>query len=472
MPVVVFNRSVDHLISEEITPENIESYFQSIEDQFNSDYLNSERSLGPLPVLWKRTDALATNELFALGKTIHSLSSQNKESINEWLSSTAKLVKKHAKFHGKSEGFIREIIYCGSLFPSIGEIIPAPKAQQAYDVEIKTPNADFIVSIKKFGKSDSHKEFDNYAEKLADELQKKASAHKMNISMAIYLNGSFNEGLFKALLKVISNSKCPNDIKYYRNGQLIMTSKPLVFSGLSPNSGCWQLNVYSPENKNEQTRFVKNIVKEISNIKKTLDASPTSKDALRALYVNVHETCDIDFVEKRLQEHYEQLDPFKDIGVDFVILQKSAVCQNQTSVELKGLTKEIVHDVRMLNIRTQALADSAMPRLKKYIENGASQTYSPLRLDGLVGSVGIIPTPVITNGFWSEELKNKYDFQKGVYRFEMTVQSDGSHSGALPTVAPKGIVCEVFIPDMYSGDNGPFLISSKYMSPHDNLLIL
>jgi hypothetical protein len=465
-------RSVKHLISETMTQEKIECYFQAIEDLFKPEYLNSEKALGPLPILWKRTDALATNELFALGKSIHSLQIQNKKSISDWLDSTAKTAKKHAKYHGKSEGFIREIMYCGSAFDSIGEIIPARKAQQAYDLEIKTANTDFIISLKKFGKSDKHREFENYCHKLAEALQKKAADYQINISLLIFLNSSFNEGLFKSLLKAIINSKRPNDIQYYRNGHLVMASKPLIYPGLSPNSGCWQLNVFGPESKNEQSRFVKQIIKEISNIKKTLDSSSTSKDALRTLYVHVHENCDMDLLEKRLQEHYEGLDPFEDLGVDFVILQKSAVCQSQTSDPIKGLTKEIIHDIRPLNIRTDAMAKSAISRLNKYIKNGASQTKSPLKFDGLVGSFCVIPTPVITDGTYTKELKNQYDFQKGVYRFNMIQQEDGSYYADLPSAAPKGITCEIFIPNIDTGKNSNFLVSSKIMSPHDDLLII
>lgn len=472
MHAVVFNRSVAHLISEKMQKETIEAYFQSVEDLFNADYLNSEKALGPLPILWKRLDALATNELFALGKAIHTIQSQNKVHLDEWLISVASTAKKHAKNHGKSEGFIREIIYCGSIFDTSGEIFPGQKAQQAFDVAIKTPNTNFVISLKKYGKSEKHKEFELYCQELAKTLQKKAELHQMNISLTLNMTTSFSDGLLKTLQKKIIDSKNPDKILYVDSNKLIMSSTRLEYPDLQKNSGCWQLNVYGPENKNEQTRFVKDIVKEIRNMKKTLDSSATEKDALRTLYVNVNENCDMEFVEKRLQEHYSTLMNTEDIGVDFVMLHKSAVCERQNGFSLKDLTKEIVHDIRAVNLRTDVLLDSAIPRLKKYIDNGASQIAPPLKMDGLVGTFLAIDPPTLSSRNFRRVLKNKYIFQKGVYRFSMIEQPDGTHYADLPSVAPVGITCEIIIPEKYTGKSHIFLVSNKIMSPHDDLLIL
>lgn len=472
MPAVAFNRSVAHLISEKMQKETIKAYFQSVEDLFNADYLNSEKALGPLPILWKRLDAVATNELFALGRAIHMLQSQNKVHLNEWLTSVASTAKKHAKNHGKSEGFIREIIYCGSIFNTSGEIFPGQKAQQAFDVAIKTPNTNFVISLKKYGKSDKHKEFELYCQELAKALKKKAELHQMNISLTLDMTTSFSDGLLKTLKKEIINSKTPDKILYVDSNKLIMSSTRLEYPDLQRNSGCWQLNVYGPENKNEQTRFVKDIVKEIKNMKKTLDSSATEKDALRTLYVNVNENCDMEFVEKRLQEHYSTLGNTEDIGVDFVMLHKSAVCERKSGPSLKDLTKEIVHDIRAVNLRTDVLLNSATPRFKKYIDNCASQTTPPLKMDGLVGTFSAIAPPTLIGLNFHRVLKNKYIFQKGIYRFSMVEQPDGTHYADLPSVAPVGIACEIIIPEKHAGKNHIFLVSNKIMSPHDDLLIL
>ncbi|USA44928.1 hypothetical protein NDN11_09270 [Acinetobacter sp. C26M] len=461
----IFKRSINHLITDDYSKEVIESYLKSVEELFKADYLNSDKSLGVLPILWKRKDALATNELFALGKAIHSLKAMNGDSINEWLDSTAKTVKKQAKFHGKSEGFLREIIYCGSLFGTIGEIIPAKKAQQAYDVEIRTPNVEFVVSLKKFGKSDKHKEFENYCQKLADILKLKAAAHKKNISLTIQINTSFNEALFKSLYRAIENSSKPENINYYRGGELMMHSTTLTAAGVSPNSGSWQLNLMGPENKNEQTRFVKNIVKEITNIKKTLDNSPAHENALRMLYVNVNENCDMDLVENLLQEHYKPLDLSDDLGVDIVVLHKSAVCHGEIA---EKFSKEILHDIRVLNIKTDITISN---RLLRYVQNGANAVIAPLHLDGLVGSIAKIPFPIIKQGNLELDLKGFYNFQKGVYKFDMIKGKDG-YSIEMSSVGPRGIIYEAIFPKEYSNDKKSYGITSKLMSEHDDLLII
>lgn len=472
MPTVVFKRSVEHLISETMPKELIEAYFHSVKDLFNEDYLNSENALGPLPILWKRLDAVATNELFALGRAIHTMQSQKKVHLDEWLISIASTVKKHAKNHGQSEGFIREIIYCGSIFNTSGEIFLGQKAQQAFDVAIKTSDTNFVISLKKYGKSEKHKEFEWYCQELAKTLKQKAELHRMNISLTLNMTTAFSNGLLKTLQKEITNSKSPEKIVYVDSNKLMMSSTYLLHPELRKNSGSWQLNVTGPENKNEQTRFVKNIVKEIRNMKKTLDLSTTEKDALRTLYVNVNENCDMEFVEKRLQQHYCTLRNTEDIGVDFVMLHKSAVCESKYGPSFKDLTKEIVHDIRGVNIRVEVLLDSAIPRLKKYIDNGASQIMPPLKMDGLVGTFKEIPPPTLIGPNFTRDLKNKYTFQKGNYKFNMVEQPDGTHYADLPSVAPVGIFCELVIPEKYAGKGSNTRVSSKLMSPHDDLLIL
>lgn len=447
-------RTLHHLVKDGLNENELKGHLQAIETLFGKEYLNSLTAKGELPILWKRLDFISTNELITLGMAISNLKAKKNPQIDEWLISTAKAVKKHSKNKGQSNGFIREIIYCGSIGDSIGEIHPAKKAQQGYDLEIKTKNADFVISLKKFGKSDNHKEFDFFCNQLANVVKLKAAQFKKNIQICIILNQKLDEELFNRLKKVILNAKDIDNIKYYENGILIMFSQILTVEDLSANGASWQINVLSPENKNEQDRFVKKIIEEISNMKKTLDSS-LNHNSLRILHVNVNENCDMDYLQEKLVHHYKIYD---DIGVDMVMIHKSAICESKSSNKLKDIEKAIYHDVRAINFE-----NNLSQRMLDFIKT-ADTSFAPLKMNFGIGIFAKIPSATI-NGI---DIINKYNFQKGIYYFDMKRQKDGSWYADLISVTPKGIQCEILLPKNLSSS----IIGSKITPPHDDLLII
>ena len=459
-------RLFDHLTRYGLKQEDIDSYIQAVEDLFYKEYLNSDSAKGVLPILWKRLDFIATNELVTLGQAICNLKAQNNPEIDDWLFSAAKEVKKQAKRSGQSDGFLREILYCGSMFDSVGKIIPAKKAQQAYDLEIKGGPVDFIISLKKFGKSDNQKTFEGFCNRLAIAIREKSAHFKKNVKVGISLTTTLDEALFERLKQCIADSVEFDNMEYTENGVLVMKSGPLVYVDLKPDSASWQLNVFAPESKNEQSRFLKQIIKEISNIKKTLDSSPDQQNALRVLSVNVNESCDMDLLQEKLSHHYK---PFnhEDIGVDLVFVQKSAVCQERGSITLKDLVKGIYHDFRPINFE-----NNISPRMQAYFKV-ASTTKSPLKMKSLIGRFTTIPRPAMQlNENEATDIVGCYAFQKGLYRFDMKKELN-SYYADLIVVTPKGIQCEIILPkelDKRSGDS--MIIQSKITAPHDDLLII
>ena len=382
-------RQLDHLLRDGLEEHQLREYLQVVEELFGKEYLNSLTAKGALPTLWKRLDFIATNELITLGMAISNLKEKNNTEINDWLFSTAKAVKKHAKNNGQSNGFIREIIFCGSISNSVGNIIPAKKAQQGYDLEIKTINSNFATSLKKFGKSDNHKEFEVFCNQLANIVKYKAVRLKKNIQVCIEINEKLDEILFKRIEKVISNANQLDDIRYYEDDVLIITSKILTINNLAEDSASWQLNVLAPESKNEQSRFVKQIIQEISNMKKTLDSS-SNHHSLRQLYVNVNENCNMESVQEKLVQHYkDNNDPNDDIGVDMVILHKSAICESGNSTNLEDLVKAIYHDIRPINFE-----NNISPRMVPFIKT-ASPTLAPLQMNVGIGRFEEIPQPTL-----------------------------------------------------------------------------
>ncbi|MDQ9035155.1 hypothetical protein RFH07_00730 [Acinetobacter seifertii] len=447
-------RQLHHLIKDGLDEKELKGHLQAIEELFGKEYLNSLTAKGELPILWKRLDFISTNELITLGMAISNLKVKQNPQIDEWLISTAKAVKKHSKNKGQSNGFIREIIFCGSICDSIGEVYPAKKAQQGYDLEIKTKNVDFVTSLKKFGKSDNHKQFEIFCSQLANVVKHKATYFKKNVQVCIILSQKLDEELFQRLKKVIYNAKDIDNIKYYENGILIMFSHPLSVEDLSINSASWQINVLSPENKNEQDRFLKKIIEEISNMKKTLDSSLNYR-SLRTLHVNVHENCDIDSLQEKLVHYYKFHD---DIGVDIVMIHKSAICESKSSNKLKDIKKAIYHDIRTINFEK-----NLSKRMLHFI-NTADISSAPLQMNCGVGMLAKIPFGT----FGGIDTINKYNFQKGIYYFDMKRQKDGSWYADLISITPKGIQCEILLPQNLSSS----IIGSKITPPHDDLLII
>lgn len=152
-----FNRRMSHL-DDPLTTE----YIKAVENAFDQRWLKKNNN-HPLQILWNRQDALATNELYALGKAIYNLTKNH----SEWLKTTVKSVKNaNAQNAG---GYITEILICGSINGINGKVTPAQNSQSGYDLTIRfSDNFHYLISIKNHDKSTHEKSFQAHADKLRD----------------------------------------------------------------------------------------------------------------------------------------------------------------------------------------------------------------------------------------------------------------------------------------------------------------
>lgn len=133
--------------------EEIEDAFAKIVNYFDEAWLTTEDGTHVLQLLWKRRDALSTNELFTFGKSLIAA----EKASPDWLKNQVKLVR--GKNENNQKGAIFEILAVGYT-ASNQIVIPASANQPGYDLDIETKNGtSYRVSLKRYSQSSHEKLF-------------------------------------------------------------------------------------------------------------------------------------------------------------------------------------------------------------------------------------------------------------------------------------------------------------------------
>ena len=123
-----------------ITEENLEESLSIIANFFTEDWLNDNND-HPLQLLWKRKDALSTNELYTFGYSLLSI----KDMDTNWINENIRLIK---------EGNLNNVI--GYVF----EIIAASMIKNGENQELElAPSGNPGIDLIALFNDDSNKPF-------------------------------------------------------------------------------------------------------------------------------------------------------------------------------------------------------------------------------------------------------------------------------------------------------------------------
>lgn len=156
-------------LKETVSEEQMDDLFRELIVMFDKKWLELEGD-HVLQRLWRRKDALSTNELFTLASSIKNLNSID----SSWVSHQVDQILSENVNNQKGAFF--ELIGLNSLITQVADIKPAPKNQRGIDREIQFKDGGAInLSIKNYGLSYHHesflKESNNFKEILKNSLK-------------------------------------------------------------------------------------------------------------------------------------------------------------------------------------------------------------------------------------------------------------------------------------------------------------
>jgi hypothetical protein len=141
---------IDHLANRQTAglnaaPEELNAKFEALARHFGIDWLTAQGD-NPLQKLWKRRDALATNELLNFGDAI-----ENFEKVDPtWLTEKVEDVKTGDE--GNRAGAIFELLGLNFYLFTGNTVLPSKGSNPGYDGVVQLTNhSSLLVSIKNHG---------------------------------------------------------------------------------------------------------------------------------------------------------------------------------------------------------------------------------------------------------------------------------------------------------------------------------
>lgn len=181
-----------------LSPEgkkDAEKTIKTIQNHFGDGYLNCNKT-HRLPKLWRRSDRLATVELYLFGVCLQRLEVDNAE----WLKVTISSIKRQSE--KSTHGFFTEIIYFGMFGLTHSQIIPAPKSTSGYDFSVQLRNnSKQFISIKNIDVSDAQKKFIQNSIKLRRIWIERLKKKNVSLGLRVTSSANISEEDFKYLFK-------------------------------------------------------------------------------------------------------------------------------------------------------------------------------------------------------------------------------------------------------------------------------
>lgn len=399
-----YMRAIDHLVTNICSEEDIISFLKCIEDHFGDDWLK-EKGKHKLQTLWQRRDALSTNELFAIGKTIKSLTIEHKV----WLKKTITNIKKQPD---GAHGYITEIILASSITADKSKTTPAPANKPGYDVSLNGENGkNILISVKNHDISKHYKEFLKYSENIREKFISIINTLNISARLVVFFLKPISKELYKECILMMHfkiKGYCDlHSIDGIVNIRVIpfneFNEKPVV-------TGTDLCIITAPFHKNEHLGFKSKLNQASENMKKHL---PKNSDTLRMLYMRLHHAADI----KILGEIADQMIlSDEECGFDQVMLVQPSVARTSDG-------RSSIHTCIFFSQPTQPTSERNI--LEIYKDIGRIHYEFP------VGTFSNSPANLILidENKSGVELKQSYIYQKGIIRIMAESKNDGSYWG-------------------------------------------
>lgn len=276
----------------------------------------------PVQRLWQRVDELATNELLNFGDAVERWAARDQT----WLAGQVKAIK--GSDRGNADGAIFEILGLNLFKGTVRRVLPAPTSKPGFDGTLELADGSrVLVSLKNHGLSSYERGFLASAWRFDQSVQPMVANHRPD--------GAQVRVLFDALPDAAAWTAAKDETaKVLARGgsgiELGPTGQPSriavhpieqQFRPLShsqPSSVC---QVFAPQHRNEQDKFLDDIRKGCANLLRHT-AHETSPDVCRMIVLRLSATASIgkcvEWANWYFEEHGED-------GLAVVLLYQSAV---------------------------------------------------------------------------------------------------------------------------------------------------
>jgi hypothetical protein len=391
---------------------------------FDETWLKADHGR-PLQVLWRRQDALATNELLNFGDAVERFHQE----APAWLTGQVRVIK--TRDAGQSAGAIFEILGLNLFSRQSCRLIPAPDSRPGFDgTLVLNDDSRVLVSLKNHGMSSREREFLAEAKAFDEEFKAQLNAHGLRDCEVMILGANYlDAAAFRSLKTDIAN--CLTDLKKGKLGGQAdrphtISLKPIVpkqgsLSAFGASSSC---RIMSPLAPNEQANFEDAIRKGCENLYR--QTGTETGEFCRMIILRLSNTASISKCREWATWYFSEYpaDP-----VDVVMLYQSVVTTNVASD-----TSSITHSV----------ATVTGPRFQTWQRR---KDGSVRRLPNMSFFVGVIsneqPRLLLTSdGVNGIELSNYYMYQRAdLYQ---KVELPGVTTGNLSNPASGVMIHAVF----------------------------
>lgn len=445
-----------------ISDQELERYMSILEVHFGLKWLE-ERGDHPIQMLWKRSDILATNELYTLAFSIETVNKID----SSWMKDQLKLAK--GKDENNRRGAIFEIIGLNLMNNSEHPVSPARLNQAGYDGILKRTDATEVrVSIKNYGKSTFQKSFEKKAQTLESKVVALLNKHSYPPTQVVIdfpsqfpteNDWKMLEDKMDEIFKIKRNDKDPfsamvepvdNKIKLSSdNGRVIfyLFIAPILVKKemIHDKYRTYTLLVTAPYHQNEYKNLFSKIDLACANLLKH-SASETD-NVINSILLHVPNTVSVKTCEQWLSEYFEQ---FPNKQITFVILYQSNV------VEIEETNSSAIQHTCKIYIKNN-----------KNIKGGYKFSLP----------VGICSNESTDLYFIADTpdgkkekfvLKDKYSYQHGEYFMKLQPDGLGGFQGDLKKIG-NGVYTNLVIE--MPGQKGSLVVKGRF-PPSDELLIL
>lgn len=322
-----FGRDTSHLRDSEgeYPPEFAIDCIAAVEELFGKNWLEgAEGQLGHrLQKLWERKDWLSTCELFGLGKCILLLTPKHKT----WLNQTAKKIKSAVE---NAHGFITEILTCGSIKASKGEVYPAPGNQKGYDFVVDFPSDfKYYISIKSQGVASHELTFHELGDRLKEAFSQRLDF--LGIDGELYLESAEHIGVdvFEYLIKFVGSVLKTPQAYTYRGCRLTFRKMQKTDKSYASCYRSHQVTITCPHHRNA----LKNATSKLLDAAKNMGLHlPCSDEYFRYLWIRVHSSTEVSVLQEAAQKMLD--DDLRDYGFDGVFFIQPSVIRTGSKSEI------------------------------------------------------------------------------------------------------------------------------------------
>ena len=376
----------------------------------------------PISKLWKRQDAMSTNELVTFARAVSLMEGINKT----WLSKTMKLAL--GKNVNNAHGAMFEILALSFFKDSNLEVIPASMSKEGIDGTLRLSNGlEINLSLKYYGITQAELAFQKFMKEIneivIDNVKhvKHSSSVDFSLVFSKYVDSKADKEKVKQLVeKVMKKYKKYPDIHESIDFVEIFARPIQMGYNLSNVIKSHKLFAMSPMRPNDYKNLNDNIDDACRNLKKFGEA-----DKINGIIIHIHENANIKSYIRYLQRY---LNRNRGIPINFIILYQASIAFDRATQS----THNIFHTIQC----------AVSPWIRADVLSHLEELKEPFKLSPFVGDIGFEPAELTLFGGKDgksgalTEIRDTYFYQNGEIYAEGKISSNGSIQGDLKMIAP------------------------------------